>query len=77
MPDTTLTWLGHATFRFDTPGGKRLLYSWLTIQAAIGDKVRKQERRRKLKFTWFTQLPQIGFQNPYHMTPSAVAIVAI
>ena len=24
MPDTTLTWLGHATFRFDTPGGKRV-----------------------------------------------------
>ena len=24
MPETTLTWLGHATFRFDTPGGKRI-----------------------------------------------------
>jgi L-ascorbate metabolism protein UlaG (beta-lactamase superfamily) len=24
MPDTTLTWLGHAAFRFDTPGGKRV-----------------------------------------------------
>ena len=24
MPETTLTWLGHATFRFDTPGGKRV-----------------------------------------------------
>jgi L-ascorbate metabolism protein UlaG (beta-lactamase superfamily) len=24
MPDTTLTWLGHATFRFDTPGGRRV-----------------------------------------------------
>jgi len=24
MPDTTLTWLGHGTFRFDTPGGKRV-----------------------------------------------------
>jgi L-ascorbate metabolism protein UlaG (beta-lactamase superfamily) len=24
MPDTTLTWLGHATFRFDTPSGKRV-----------------------------------------------------
>ncbi len=24
MPDTILTWLGHATFRFDTPGGKRV-----------------------------------------------------
>ena len=24
MPETTLTWLGHATFRFDTPAGKRI-----------------------------------------------------
>ena len=24
MADTTLTWLGHATFRIDTPGGKRV-----------------------------------------------------
>ena len=24
MPDTTLTWLGHAAFRMDTAGGKRI-----------------------------------------------------
>ena len=24
MPDVQLTWLGHGTFRFDTPGGKRV-----------------------------------------------------
>jgi L-ascorbate metabolism protein UlaG (beta-lactamase superfamily) len=24
MPDVSLTWLGHAAFRFDTPGGKRV-----------------------------------------------------
>src|SRR3954464_13055633 len=24
MPETTLTFLGHATFRFDTPAGKRI-----------------------------------------------------
>ena len=24
MPDTKLTWLGHASFRVDTPGGKRV-----------------------------------------------------
>jgi L-ascorbate metabolism protein UlaG (beta-lactamase superfamily) len=24
VPDTALTWLGHAAFRFDTPGGKRV-----------------------------------------------------
>jgi L-ascorbate metabolism protein UlaG (beta-lactamase superfamily) len=31
MPDVQLTWLGHATFRFDTPGGKRVYVDpWLT-----------------------------------------------
>jgi L-ascorbate metabolism protein UlaG (beta-lactamase superfamily) len=30
MPDVPLTWLGHATFRFDTPGGKRVYVDpWL------------------------------------------------
>jgi L-ascorbate metabolism protein UlaG (beta-lactamase superfamily) len=30
MADTTLTWLGHAAFRFDTPGGKRVYVDpWL------------------------------------------------
>jgi len=30
MPDVQLTWLGHATFRFDTPGGKRVYVDpWL------------------------------------------------
>jgi L-ascorbate metabolism protein UlaG (beta-lactamase superfamily) len=30
MPDTALTWLGHATFRFDTPGGRRVYVDpWL------------------------------------------------
>ena len=24
MADVALTWLGHAAFRFDTPGGKRV-----------------------------------------------------
>ena len=24
MPETTLTWLGHSSFRFDSPGGKRV-----------------------------------------------------
>src|SRR6185295_18613530 len=24
MADLTLTWLGHGSFRFDTPGGKRI-----------------------------------------------------
>ena len=31
MPDVQLTWLGHATFRFDTPGGKRVYVDpWVT-----------------------------------------------
>lgn len=30
MADTTLTWLGHAAFRMDTPGGKRVYFDpWL------------------------------------------------
>jgi len=30
MPDTELTWLGHASFRFDSPGGKRVYVDpWL------------------------------------------------
>jgi L-ascorbate metabolism protein UlaG (beta-lactamase superfamily) len=30
MPDVALTWLGHATFRFDTPGGTRVYIDpWL------------------------------------------------
>jgi L-ascorbate metabolism protein UlaG (beta-lactamase superfamily) len=30
MPDVSLTWLGHAAFRFDTPGGKRVYVDpWL------------------------------------------------
>ena len=31
MPDVQLTWLGHGTFRFDSPGGKRIYVDpWLT-----------------------------------------------
>ena len=31
MADTTVTWLGHATFRIDTPGGKRIYIDpWLS-----------------------------------------------
>jgi L-ascorbate metabolism protein UlaG (beta-lactamase superfamily) len=31
MPDVPLTWLGHATFRLDSPGGKRIYVDpWLT-----------------------------------------------
>ena len=31
MPEVQLTWLGHGTFRFDSPGGKRIYVDpWLT-----------------------------------------------
>jgi L-ascorbate metabolism protein UlaG (beta-lactamase superfamily) len=31
MPETSVTWLGHATFRVDTPGGKRVYVDpWLS-----------------------------------------------
>ena len=31
MPDVELTWLGHASFRVDSPGGKRLYVDpWLS-----------------------------------------------
>jgi L-ascorbate metabolism protein UlaG (beta-lactamase superfamily) len=31
MPDVSLTWLGHASFRLDTPGGKRIYVDpWLS-----------------------------------------------
>ena len=31
MPDVAVTWLGHATFRVDSPGGKRIYVDpWLS-----------------------------------------------
>jgi L-ascorbate metabolism protein UlaG (beta-lactamase superfamily) len=44
MPDVQLTWLGHATFRFDTPGGKRVYVDpWLT-NPKIPDGEKEPER---------------------------------
>jgi L-ascorbate metabolism protein UlaG (beta-lactamase superfamily) len=44
MPDVQLTWLGHATFRFDTPGGKRVYVDpWLT-NPKIPDSEKEPER---------------------------------
>ena len=35
MADTTVTWLGHAAFRIDTPGGKRVYVDpWLATRSA-------------------------------------------
>jgi L-ascorbate metabolism protein UlaG (beta-lactamase superfamily) len=43
--DTSITWLGHATFQIDTPGGKRLLIDpWLGGNPACPDNLKKPER---------------------------------
>ena len=45
MPDTTLTWLGHASFRVDTPGGKRVYVDpWLTGNPKCPDAEQAPER---------------------------------
>ena len=39
MPDVQLTWLGHGTFRFDTPGGKRVYVDpWVTNPKISGQR---------------------------------------
>jgi L-ascorbate metabolism protein UlaG (beta-lactamase superfamily) len=44
MADVPLTWLGHAAFRFDTPGGKRVYVDpWLT-NPKIPDAEKEPER---------------------------------
>jgi L-ascorbate metabolism protein UlaG (beta-lactamase superfamily) len=43
--DTSITWLGHATFQIDTPGGKRLLIDpWLGGNPACPDNLKKPDR---------------------------------
>jgi len=45
MPDTTLTWLGHASFRVDTPGGKRIYVDpFLNGNPKCPDSEREPER---------------------------------
>jgi L-ascorbate metabolism protein UlaG (beta-lactamase superfamily) len=45
MPDTTLTWLGHAAFRVDTPGGKRVYVDpFLNGNPKCPDSEREPER---------------------------------
>ena len=45
MPDTTLTWLGHASFRVDTPGGKRVYVDpFLNGNPKCPDSEREPER---------------------------------
>jgi len=44
MPDIPLTWLGHATFRFDTPGGKRVYVDPFLENPKCPDNEREPER---------------------------------
>ncbi len=45
MPDVPLTWLGHAAFRFDTPGGKRVYVDpFLTGNPKCPESEREPER---------------------------------
>jgi L-ascorbate metabolism protein UlaG (beta-lactamase superfamily) len=44
MPDVQLTWLGHATFRFDTPGGKRVYVDPFLDNPKCPDNEKEPER---------------------------------
>ena len=44
MPDVPLTWLGHAAFRFDTPGGKRVYVDPFLENPKCPDGEREPER---------------------------------
>jgi L-ascorbate metabolism protein UlaG (beta-lactamase superfamily) len=44
MPDVQLTWLGHAAFRFDTPGGKRVYVDPFLENPKCPDSEKEPER---------------------------------
>ena len=44
MPDIALTWLGHAAFRFDTPGGKRVYVDPYLANPKCPDDEKEPER---------------------------------
>ena len=44
MPDVQLTWLGHGTFRFDSPGGKRIYVDPWVTNPKIPDSEKVPER---------------------------------
>ena len=44
MPDVQLTWLGHGTFRFDSPGGKRIYVDPWVSNPKIPDSEKEPER---------------------------------
>ena len=47
MADVSITWLGHASFRLDTPGGKRIYIDpWLdNPKCPAGEKAVEQSRQ--------------------------------
>ncbi len=51
MPDVALTWLGHGSFRFDTPGGKRVYVDPFLDNPKCPDSEREPERMDILAFT--------------------------
>jgi L-ascorbate metabolism protein UlaG (beta-lactamase superfamily) len=51
MPDVQLTWLGHATFRFDTPGGKRVYVDPFLDNPKCPEDEKKPERMDVLVLT--------------------------
>jgi L-ascorbate metabolism protein UlaG (beta-lactamase superfamily) len=51
MPEVQLTWLGHASFRFDTPGGKRVYVDPFFDNPLFPDEEKQPERIDVLALT--------------------------
>ena len=51
MPDIALTWLGHASFRFDTPGGKRVYVDPFLANPKCPDGEKEPERMDVIALT--------------------------
>jgi L-ascorbate metabolism protein UlaG (beta-lactamase superfamily) len=51
MPDVALTWLGHASFRFDTPGGKRVYVDPFLDNPKCPESEKEPERMDIVAFT--------------------------
>src|SRR3712207_55674 len=51
MPDVQITWLGHASFRFDTPAGKRVYVDPFFGNPKFPQAEREPERMDVIAFT--------------------------
>src|SRR5919202_5545859 len=51
MPDVSLTWLGHAAFRVDTPGGKRVYVDPFLENPKCPESEREPERADVIALT--------------------------